>query len=524
MANSEDIEAKLCAYLEGDLDDADRAEIEKHLQSHPQHRQLIEELAQTRDLVRRLPRAKAPPELADSMQISMERNMLLGKDADGADRIRGRRWMPQLGALAALLALAAGLGTIVYFVLEISFGHAHVTPVVATAPLPMQMAPMQAPAEQTQVQNVAQSEISYAAVQKALRGLDQGSLTQAVASSANLPAASGAHRAPVIGGLPMMAQNQEGMGGGGGAASERERTVAQSVEDGPQNGRLYLVLTTSHPQQAANRVLALLQQRKLDYTKETDARYRAVLEDMKTQQLMAANGGAATVPNYLPTGAMGQANGGIVLSNEATVSNRQQAQISDEVSASTTRPEVAAAAPPSFLVRGVSAGQIDQLGMAMTGQTSGDRYSIVHLLAGGMAFGASPKGEFEVPTTQPDDAEDAILQPTPLHSGDLVNVYLNDGQPAQTAIVAADGTLKLPTIAAVPAAGKLPQDVEKSIALGYRDANEDVPPDIVVSRVQPAFSDRVVMAIPATQPTDKVDVVVVIQSTAGPATQPATEP
>ena len=59
----ENIEAMLCAYIEGDLDAAGRAQIEKHLQDHPQHRKLIQELSAMRDLVRGLPRVKAPMEI-----------------------------------------------------------------------------------------------------------------------------------------------------------------------------------------------------------------------------------------------------------------------------------------------------------------------------------------------------------------------------------------------------------------------------------------------------------------------------
>ncbi|CAA9375641.1 MAG: hypothetical protein AVDCRST_MAG64-283, partial [uncultured Phycisphaerae bacterium] len=71
--NSENIEAKLCAYVEGDLDDNDRAEIERHLEANPKHRHLLTELAATRDLLRYLPREHAPSELAESFNGQLER-------------------------------------------------------------------------------------------------------------------------------------------------------------------------------------------------------------------------------------------------------------------------------------------------------------------------------------------------------------------------------------------------------------------------------------------------------------------
>ena len=55
MAKTEDIEAKLAAYVDGELDAAGRAQIEKHLTEHPQHRQLIADLMQQRTLIQSLP-------------------------------------------------------------------------------------------------------------------------------------------------------------------------------------------------------------------------------------------------------------------------------------------------------------------------------------------------------------------------------------------------------------------------------------------------------------------------------------
>ena len=42
--NTENIEAALCAYVDGELDAKERVEIEKHLEANPQHRQLLLEL------------------------------------------------------------------------------------------------------------------------------------------------------------------------------------------------------------------------------------------------------------------------------------------------------------------------------------------------------------------------------------------------------------------------------------------------------------------------------------------------
>lgn len=117
MANTEQIEAKLCAYVDGELDAAGRAEIEAHLQANPQHRQLLDELMRQRDLVRGLPRAKAPEDLFDSFQTQLERSVLLDHREEEPPAVAGRinrssQWM----AIAAVLAMAIGLAAVIYLV------------------------------------------------------------------------------------------------------------------------------------------------------------------------------------------------------------------------------------------------------------------------------------------------------------------------------------------------------------------------------------------------------------------------
>src|SRR5215210_1147899 len=109
--NSEQIEAKLCAYLEGELDEQGRAEIEKHLQANPAHRKLLAEVAGTRDLVRGLPREAAPADLCETLQGHLERSVLLddARDERAERAMRIRRWRPML-AMAAMVVLAVGLG------------------------------------------------------------------------------------------------------------------------------------------------------------------------------------------------------------------------------------------------------------------------------------------------------------------------------------------------------------------------------------------------------------------------------
>jgi anti-sigma factor RsiW len=110
----ENIEAMLCAYVEGDLDAAGRAQIEKHLQDHPHHRKLLDELIAMRELVRGLPRAKAPMDVGDSLRQKVERSMLLDDTAVAApSRKSVDRW-PQFFGIAAIFLLVSALCFFVY--------------------------------------------------------------------------------------------------------------------------------------------------------------------------------------------------------------------------------------------------------------------------------------------------------------------------------------------------------------------------------------------------------------------------
>src|SRR5580658_15635 len=107
-------EAKLCAYLEGDIGPADRAEIEKYLESNAAHRQLLSELKKTQGLLASLPREPAPPEIAEAFHGHLERSMLLD-ETDHEASVRSGRW-PQRLAIAAIVFLTFCLGGLVVYI------------------------------------------------------------------------------------------------------------------------------------------------------------------------------------------------------------------------------------------------------------------------------------------------------------------------------------------------------------------------------------------------------------------------
>jgi hypothetical protein len=116
MSEHENIEARLCSYVEGDLDAEARAEIEKYLLANPQYRALIAELGRTRGLLSGLPRESAPAELLETLSGQIERSALLGDDDAAAMQIRPNRF-GHLAAWAAVLMLTGGLAAVIYRVL-----------------------------------------------------------------------------------------------------------------------------------------------------------------------------------------------------------------------------------------------------------------------------------------------------------------------------------------------------------------------------------------------------------------------
>jgi anti-sigma factor RsiW len=131
MANSEDIEARLCDYIEGELSPSDRADIERHLESHPRHREMIKELIQSRRLVGDLPRVKAPGDMTELLQGQLERSMLLGAPTDS--ETRGMRQVSRIAAMMVVLILSAGLGAGIYFMVHTASNAAHLPPMAMDA-------------------------------------------------------------------------------------------------------------------------------------------------------------------------------------------------------------------------------------------------------------------------------------------------------------------------------------------------------------------------------------------------------
>jgi anti-sigma factor RsiW len=153
MANSEDIEARLCAYIEGELTPAERTEIERHLEEHPGHRQMMQELVRTRNLMGELPRMNAPGDLSEGLQSHLERSMLLGRGLSGDEARPGRFGRSaQVAILAGVFALAVGFSSWIYYMIHEASHPVDVTTAVVQTVNPQSPAPVDLPPPLAQIQ------------------------------------------------------------------------------------------------------------------------------------------------------------------------------------------------------------------------------------------------------------------------------------------------------------------------------------------------------------------------------------
>src|SRR4051812_12516842 len=91
--NQENFE-RLEAYLDGALDAAARADVERQLAGNPQLRKMVAELAVGRDWLRAMPRAKAPADLLETFQGQLERAALFADSGEEESDVvlRISRW------------------------------------------------------------------------------------------------------------------------------------------------------------------------------------------------------------------------------------------------------------------------------------------------------------------------------------------------------------------------------------------------------------------------------------------------
>ena len=532
-------EAKLCAYLEGDIAPADRAEIEKYLESNSAHRQLLTELKKTHGLLASLPRESAPPEIAEAFSGHLERSLLLD-ETDHQASVRRGRW-PQRLAIAAIVFLTFCLGgLVVYIVLP---GRPMAGKVAMTAP-----PPTAAPAAQNVLAMPAptaglpaKSNVTVAAADKVPPMVQGGSL--AVDSTRAPSITDGDDR------LKLPGQNQY-------ASASQVYLAAHPLEqkmlaparnlalanDLPSDSTVYMIVSTDNPSAAAGDVRNFFQANSFAYKTAANASAGEELDDQSRSLKTALKSNAAAgAVQMAPTTQMNFA-----------LNQQQMDMKAVEKDLRNGEQTFVALAMPRTLALELN----DTLSTQRPGQTSGVYYLPADVSAAKFGSEAAPLpttapsdvassgggiggGEFglarpmtaatTMPSSQPSQAI-AADQPLTVTIDQLVGPGVDKTSNVR---VGADGTINLPMIESVPAAGLTAADLEREIADKYRQDN--LIPDATVTvtlglpttqPIAPATMPAELSSGPATQPVgaDTINVVVLVQPTAVATTEPTTQP
>ncbi len=106
---SREFDELLSAYLDGEVTPEERAAVERRLEQSPGMRETLEELSEVGDLIRKLPRAKAPVDLSERVVAAIGAKPLASGSAAATQRRLWRSWP----LLAAGTVLAAGIAVVV---------------------------------------------------------------------------------------------------------------------------------------------------------------------------------------------------------------------------------------------------------------------------------------------------------------------------------------------------------------------------------------------------------------------------
>ncbi len=106
----QDYSELLSAYLDNELDAAERTRVEALLDREPAAVRLLSELRETHEMLQNLPEVSAPPGLLEDVMARVERQALLGEQNDEPQKTPVRiRWGP-IRAAAAVIVIVGGAG------------------------------------------------------------------------------------------------------------------------------------------------------------------------------------------------------------------------------------------------------------------------------------------------------------------------------------------------------------------------------------------------------------------------------
>ncbi len=546
-------EARLCAYLEGELAPAERVEIEKHLKVNPQHRQLLIDLAQTRDWMRTIPRETAPSDLAETFAAQVERSMLLDPQSDPTSTISR---LPQYMLLAAIVMLTLGLGVLIMVMLNggksytlrptVSVGGLTTQPLKSASTAPVDSVAASGTAAKTgPVQSIT------TALPAAATPAVSESARQAIAINAS-PTAMSADAASAQGNLGGRNAPQAGafiLSAGDRIEREKVQTLLKDRQLPVGRKAVCLVVETATPAATAEQVRRFFTGNQLAFLDNRSP-------PTATAPLAAATSSAETGPlanaspivNAGKEDSLQKAAGGAGQMVQQNAQNQARAFPGENLylpqppAARNNLSRAAQTTQPSLLSNNKSAedttDQLMYVGRDLTPLQ-------VELLHGTLVTGGIRQAVQRFDLTQPATTQIADEPPAPpsgpvaITKGQTLTVtvpqLVGPGTEKTNFVkVADDGTINLPMLDPVPAAGMSPAALQDRIAGRYREANLIPAATVSVavvtpaatqptsqptasfafktSATQPSSTQPVVAAKPATRPVDdgKVDVVVVL--------------
>jgi hypothetical protein len=130
MKADPNIDEMLCSFIDGELPLRQRTEIQRLAARDPDVARRLRQLQDTKTLINALPREEAPVGMLEQVQFSLERRALLD-DQPGRVRAGARHLLfRKLVATAAMIALLAVLGAVVYQIVA-PVSHPAVPPMAA---------------------------------------------------------------------------------------------------------------------------------------------------------------------------------------------------------------------------------------------------------------------------------------------------------------------------------------------------------------------------------------------------------
>ena len=516
-------EAKLCAYLEGELSPGDRVEIEQHLIVNPQHRQLLADLAKTRGWMRAIPRETSPIDLGEVFQGHVERSMLLDDSGDNSTGMSLNRW-PQYLLVAAVTAVALGLGVVLVAILKSPANNATLA-----------------------IQNRGNSSILPSPITPA--------------TSPVLPQVAGADREqhnPIVApdmpdARPIIASSPPSGEAGGGGGIQKMMTRRADPYDSAEIESLKIrlstagvrvpsdvntvcfVVTADSPGVAVEQVRGFFDRHQIAF--DTSPGEKPELPSYRMARLGTDNIDdsqrsrdqlAAAPPTRAARGTQNY-NGGVERnsqqnqqvqsppSNQATQNSVPGAANSmlDKDKISTPAPALTQVGETFYIAHGITPLQVELLSASLQGENLRQKVQRLTLIP--TPLDALP-------------AQAAVIPIGAIARGESLTVTIpqlvGPGiEKTNIVKVADDGTITLPMIEALPAAGVLPADLQQRIADKYRDANLIKAATVTVAIVGPPASSRPAIALGAsTKPTTQMAKETTTVMNPAVAPTPATKP